>query len=187
MSQREVVVWFLRHAETIWNQEHRLAGWSDVPLTPRGKAQAQALREVLEHEPFDGVWSSDLSRAIDTVSAASGRAPTPDARLREIFFGALEGASWLDLDEEHRARLSAYDGFRAPDGESLQEAAARLEAFLAELAPGRHLVCAHGGVLRHVTRMFGEDQFLPNCGLVGVKWRPERAHLFTRLPPKEPR
>ncbi|MFJ2114719.1 histidine phosphatase family protein, partial [Streptomyces sp. NPDC087850] len=32
-----------RHGETVWHDENRYAGASDIGLTPRGAAQAEAL------------------------------------------------------------------------------------------------------------------------------------------------
>jgi 2,3-bisphosphoglycerate-dependent phosphoglycerate mutase len=34
----------LRHGESTWNLENRFTGWTDVPLTATGVAQAQSGR-----------------------------------------------------------------------------------------------------------------------------------------------
>ncbi|MEM8705368.1 MAG: histidine phosphatase family protein, partial [Actinomycetota bacterium] len=49
------------------------------------------------------------------------------------------------------------DGFVAPGGESVVAFGARIDAFVAGLRPGRHLVIAHGGVIRHLLRRTGTD------------------------------
>jgi len=51
-------LWLVRHGETLASRDGVLAGWADVPLTPRGVAQAEAVRPALEGEGFDGVWCS---------------------------------------------------------------------------------------------------------------------------------
>jgi broad specificity phosphatase PhoE len=65
-----VEVWLVRHGETPWNALGRLTDWSDVPLSARGEAQALALAPFLAAERFDGVVSSDLSRAVQTARLA---------------------------------------------------------------------------------------------------------------------
>ncbi len=162
-------LWLVRHGETVYNEARQLAGWSDVALTPRGRAQARALRVRLDGEAFDGVWSSDLQRTIHTARLAYGE-PTPDARLREIDFGDLEATAWADLDPTVRDTLLGWEGFTAPGGEGTAALADRARAFVAELPPGRHLVFAHGGVIRALLRDRGLDRFVSPCTLVAVDW-----------------
>jgi len=162
-------LWLVRHGETVYNAARKLAGWSDVALTPRGEAQARALRPTLEGEAFDGVWSSDLQRTIHTARLAYGE-PTPDRRLREIHFGSLEGTPWNDLEETTRDALLGWEGFATPDGESTAALAERTRRFVDALPPGRHLVFAHGGVIRALLRDRGLDHFVSPCTLVAVDW-----------------
>lgn len=185
MSQ-ELILYLARHGETTWNRERRLAGWADVPLTERGRQQARELGQRLQGEAFDQLWSSDLQRAINTARLATGQEPRQDARLREIDFGQLDGLPWPSLEERWRLALTAYDSFQAPGGESLEQLDARLRGFLEELPAGRHLLCAHGGVLRHLLRQVGEDRFMPNCTLACLRWRPEPTLLWLRLPAEHP-
>src|SRR5437773_1480923 len=37
----------LRHGQSQWNLENRFTGWIDVPLAPRGEAEARAAGEKL--------------------------------------------------------------------------------------------------------------------------------------------
>jgi bisphosphoglycerate-dependent phosphoglycerate mutase len=43
----------LRHGESLWNQENRFTGWTDVDLSSQGKREAEEegrlLRELDEH------------------------------------------------------------------------------------------------------------------------------------------
>ncbi len=164
-----VQVWLVRHGETELNAQGRLCGWSDVALTDNGRLQAGWLRGALAEERFDGVWSSDLGRALETARLAWGAA-RPDARLREIHFGELEGRDYTTLDEAQRAGLRDFADFAAPGGESLVSLTERVNDFLDALPPGRHLVFAHGGVLRAVMRQVGPDRFLANGSLLVVDW-----------------
>jgi probable phosphoglycerate mutase len=162
-------LWLVRHGETSHSRDGLMAGWVDVPLTGRGEEQARALRSLLDGEAFDGVWSSDLQRAIASARLARGE-PRVDRRLREISFGSLENEPWISIDERHRDALVRFAGFDAPDGETLEQVRERVDAFLAELPAGRHLVFSHGGVIRLLTREAGDDAFLPTGTLVVLDW-----------------
>lgn len=160
-------LWLVRHGETTWNFENRLAGWSDVPLTAAGREQAAALRPKLAGRAFDSVWSSDLERAVDTARLAFGE-PVRESRLREMGFGELEGAAWADIPAEHTRAILEFHSFSMPGGERFEAFAARVRGFLDELPPGRHLVFTHGGVIRLLTRDAGADRFVRNGALVVI-------------------
>jgi probable phosphoglycerate mutase len=166
-------LWLVRHGETPASRGRSLAGWADVPLTERGETQAAALRPALAGERFDGVWSSDLQRAVATARLAWGE-PRQDARLREISFGALEGQPWETMDPGLQEGLVRFEGFAAPGGESFDELRARVFSFLDGLVAGRHLVFTHGGVVRLLSREVGEDHFVPTGTLLVVDWDARR-------------
>jgi 2,3-bisphosphoglycerate-dependent phosphoglycerate mutase len=174
----DLELWLVRHGETSASRDGRLAGWDDVPLTERGVEQARALRPLLEDERFAGVWSSDLQRAVATARLAWGPADD-DARLREIHFGALEGHGWEDLDGRHKQALVAFAGFDFPGGETVEQVGARVEAFLAGLEAGRHLLFTHGGVIRLLSRQVGEMEFVATGTVLALDWS-RKAVLFRR-------
>lgn len=160
MLVRGVRLVLVRHGETLWNREGRLLGWTDLPLTEEGKAQARALKEKLAPFSFRGVYSSDLLRARQTALLAYGPAEAVFA-LREIHFGRLEGLSWEALGPAHREALLRLEGFVAPGGESLLAFRARVFRFLEGLPPGVHLLFTHGGVVRLLLKEVGADLLAP--------------------------
>jgi 2,3-bisphosphoglycerate-dependent phosphoglycerate mutase len=94
----------LRHGESTANAEDRFAGWLDVPLTPRGLAQAEAVGRSLATLRPHAVHTSVLGRAISTAclmaTAADWDVPAcHDWRLNERHYGALQG---LDKAEARR-------------------------------------------------------------------------------------
>lgn len=166
-------LWLVRHGETPASLARTLAGWADVPLTGRGEEQARALRPVLEDERFEGIWSSDLSRAVATARLARGE-PRQDARLREMSFGSLEGQLWATLDPRIGEALARFEGFAAPGGETFEDLRARVLSFLDGLPAGRHLLFTHGGVVRLLSREVGEDHFVPTGTLLVLDWDARR-------------
>jgi probable phosphoglycerate mutase len=166
-------LWLVRHGETPASRGGTLAGWEDVPLTERGQEQASAVRPLLKGTRFDGVWSSDLVRAVATARLAWGE-PVQDPRLREMGFGELEGVRWETMAPRWQEALLHFEGFAAPGGESFDDLKARVLAFLDGLAPGRHLVFTHGGVVRLLSREAGEDRFVPTGTLLVLDWDERR-------------
>jgi len=171
-------LWLVRHGETPASRDGVLAGWADVPLTARGVEQAEAVRPALAGESFDGVWCSDLQRAVETAQLAYGAARS-DARLREINFGGLEGHAWAALDPDVRRSFAEFNGFHPAGGESLGQLRERVHEFVGDLPFGRHLVFTHGGVIRLLTRECGSDGFVPTGTVVALDWT-RREMIFTR-------
>lgn len=148
-----VEVWYVRHGETDWNRAGRIQGWIDLPLNDAGVAQAARLAPRLAGVAFDGVFASDLVRArVTAETALPGTEVRPDARLRELDYGVFEGKAWDDLEGEEAALAHHWRadpvGRRIPDGESYADLAVRLDAFRAELPPGRYAAFCHGGTIR---------------------------------------
>ena len=166
-------LWLVRHGETPASRGRTLAGSTNVPLTERGEEQAAALRPLLAGQPFDGVWSSDLLRALTTARLAWGE-PSQDRRLRELSFGELEGADYMTMDPRVQEGLKRFEGFAAPGGESFDELRARVMSFVDELPPGRHALFTHGGVVRLLSRELGEDRFVPTGTLLVADWDARR-------------
>jgi broad specificity phosphatase PhoE len=161
-GQRIVLV---RHGQSLWNIDRRLTGHTDVPLSDEGRAQARALRPRLASIRFDGIWSSDLSRAVETAQLALGE-PRVDPRLREIDFGALEGLRWDALHAEQMQRIAQLTDFAAPQGESFHQLSTRVHAFLDSLPGGTWAVVAHVGVIRCMLHRIEPARIVPNASAI---------------------
>ncbi len=161
-------LWLVRHGATDWSDAGRFNGWTDVSLNARGRRDASSLRARMRGMRFDGIWSSDLSRAFETATLA-GVDAVSDRRLRELDLGALEGLRWEECSPVIRDRLLAFDGFAAPGGESTAQLRARLYGFLAEIGGGDHLLFTHGGVVRALLRDRGSDRIVGPGELVTIE------------------
>ena len=60
-------IYITRHSLTAWNEEKRLQGWKDSPLTKQGKEDALKLGEYMKTIHIDQVYSSPLLRAKSTA------------------------------------------------------------------------------------------------------------------------
>jgi probable phosphoglycerate mutase len=150
---------YARHGETIWYAENRYAGTSDIPLTERGRQQANRLAAWAAEAGFDRVVASNLSRAVDTAQpaeAALGLRLEVDARFREVAFGVAEGMTQEETERAMPEARAAYVRTPAtspfPGGEVGSAAATRATEAVWELAQafpeGRVLIVAHSAVGR---------------------------------------
>ncbi len=99
----------IRHGESTWNLENRFTGWTDVPLTPTGVAQARQSGRLLREAgyEFDVAYTSVLKRAVWTLWHAldeMDRTWLPvlhDWRLNERHYGALQGLNKADMAKQY--------------------------------------------------------------------------------------
>jgi broad specificity phosphatase PhoE len=143
----EVVL--VRHGETEWSRDGKHTGRTDVPLTERGRQQANAVGEALRRREFALVLTSPLSRALETCRLAGfGDRAVSREELMEWDYGAYEGRTTAEIREEHHGWTLWRDG--VPHGETIEEVAARIARVIAELrvVDGDSLLFAHGHVLR---------------------------------------
>jgi probable phosphoglycerate mutase len=123
-----------RHGQTAWNAERRFQGHSDVPLDATGHEQARrAARYIAALHPA-ALYSSDLSRAIETAEYLARLTGLPvqlDKDLRERGGGSWEGLT----DAEIRAQYPAeYATWAPPDGEPVTAVAGRSAGSLQRIA-----------------------------------------------------
>ena len=150
-----VTLRLVRHGETDWSAERRYTGRTDVTLSEAGIAQAQALA-LISGDQYDSVWCSSLTRCVETARLM-GVSADPTPHLQEFDFEKIEGLTWDELDSSTQNGLLDFNGFVAPDGESVILFGRRIDAFVEGLGPGRHLLITHGGVIRHLLRRSGTD------------------------------
>ncbi len=165
LAMREL--YLVRHGETEWARLGRHTGRTDIPLTERGRAQANAVAAKLAGVRFAAVVSSPLSRALDTARLAGfADVVTTDDDLLEWDYGELEGRTSAEI----RGDIPDWTIWRGPvpGGEDAEDVAARVDRFIGRvLAPeglraagasmsgsghpahdGPILAFAHGHVLR---------------------------------------
>ncbi len=99
----------LRHGESVWNQENRFTGWTDVDLSDRGRQEAADAGRLLKDGGyvFDLAYTSVLKRAIRTLWIALDVMDlmwipeTKSWRLNERHYGALQGLNKAETAAKH--------------------------------------------------------------------------------------
>jgi 2,3-bisphosphoglycerate-dependent phosphoglycerate mutase len=112
----------LRHGESVWNQENRFTGWTDVGLTDKGLAEAKTAGRLMKEAgfAFDVAYTSVLKRAIKTLWTAleeMDRMWIPvhhSWRLNERHYGALQGLNKAETaaqygDDQVKVWRRSYD------------------------------------------------------------------------------
>jgi broad specificity phosphatase PhoE len=167
-------LWLARHGESIGNVAASRAEAeglevipldprdADVPLSPVGMEQAEALGRWLQPRltAFDSFWTSPYVRARQTLEIAVGepvQAPVvfADERLRDRELGVLDlltragVQARLPTEFERRRHLGKFY-HRPPGGESWADVALRLRSFFRDFgdaAGDRAFVMAHDAVV----------------------------------------
>ena len=189
-------LWIVRHGESAGNVARDAADAAglpmidiaqrdvDVPLSPLGLCQAQALGHWFAAQPETArpevVLCSPYVRARQTAQAIceaggggeSGRLPVVDERLREREFGVLDRLTAQGVRQkhpelaDHRSLLGKFY-FRPPGGESWADVILRLRSALDTVslhhADRRVLIVCHQVVvlcLRYILEALDEAQVL---------------------------
>src|SRR4249920_1093947 len=58
-----MLLYLVRHGQSLFNAERRIQGQFDVRLSPFGERQSAALAAAFRSHPIDAVYSSPLARA----------------------------------------------------------------------------------------------------------------------------
>jgi broad specificity phosphatase PhoE len=198
----EVVArWLLvRHGPTALSHAGAYAGWSDVPLAGSAREGASRLARRLAPVPVALAYTSDLSRARQTLDLLlEDRHPRPAARpdrdLREMHFGAWEGLSYAAIAAQPGGPAVLAGEHAAPGGESLADLATRVERFGVRLrresppdSAGAVLVVSHGGPLRvlfcHLLGLPPSRHWcfrIDHTSLSEVHWDPQTGPLVVAL------
>jgi len=195
----------VRHGQTAWNAEDRVATHTDVPLSEIGQQQALTLATSLRGACFETASSSPRVRALITAQIGLSRAQVQsaisvDERLVETDAGPFEGLCFADFYEdtevarEYQAYAREINPIYPPGAEHHEITVVRVRSFLndIEATPGRHIAFSHGALMRILVCVFlGQDPCyyrrirIDNCHGVLLKFYPAPPHQLAglNLPP----
>ncbi len=126
-------IYLLRHGETNWNKERRMACSDEAKLNETGIRQAEEAAKLLEDINYDLVISSPYERAKNTAEIANkNRVPIIiDDGLREREAGVLDGKFLAEINYDEffdYYKNAEYDG-----AENIQDFCKRVWGFLDEI------------------------------------------------------
>jgi broad specificity phosphatase PhoE len=154
-------LYLVRHGATQLTAEDRFSGAVGVDLSDEGRWQAARLGERLQHEGITALYSSPLSRTLETaaiIGAACNLETQTRDGLREISHGRWEGLTRREVEAQYAEEYAAWEEdpftFAPEGGESGVAVLARALPVLREIVM-RHegervLVVSHKATLRLV-------------------------------------
>ncbi|MFC4498037.1 MULTISPECIES: histidine phosphatase family protein [Streptomyces] len=149
----------VRHGETEWSRSGRHTGWTDVPLTDDGRAEALRLAPLIRSLRVGAAFVSPLERARETAELIGLHDLRVDADLREWDYGGDEGVTTAEIQRTRPGWFLFDDGVAPgpPDrpGETPEQVGERADRMLAKVpAEGDVVLVAHGHFLRVLTARY---------------------------------
>lgn len=152
----------IRHGHVEGIYPERFRGRAELPLSPLGERQAQALAErIARRFAPAAMYTSPMARAIATgapIAQALGLSSTVLSGLHDLDYGQWQGMTHEDVSKQSPELYKAWHDtphlLRFPNGESLQDLVARTADGLREVLkrhPGKSdvvLLIGHDSVNR---------------------------------------
>src|ERR671914_184131 len=182
----------VRHGESTANAKGIWQGQMEFPLSERGRAQASLAGLGLSSEPFEGLYSSPLFRAMETAEIIRDRAGfagevVPVDGLSERNGGILEGHTWAEQEQRNPELAKKFlaipeeERWALVGAETDEEVIARFEEALSSIRAlhpdgSRIVVVSHGGVMRAFLRELFGPEVLPgaqraaNASITRLQW-----------------
>ncbi|UCE84133.1 MAG: histidine phosphatase family protein [Deltaproteobacteria bacterium] len=133
-------VYLVRHGQTAWNVGEIFRGRVDIPLDETGKQEVHLAGEALKDETLHAVYSSPLSRSMETaenIAKFHNISVTPLDAIVDISYGEWEGLENQEVQKKypelHGLWLREPHKVKFPKGESLDEVRSRIMTALDEL------------------------------------------------------
>jgi probable phosphoglycerate mutase len=150
-------IYLLRHAESEANARGILAGRDySVNLTAKGFKDSRKIKSKLAMIDFTRVYSSPITRCVQTVTPYLDSNPRIDVTLTESLiemdYGAWSGKKLSSLSKKKEWSLiqNRPAEFTFPNGEGFQEMRKRVKSFLNSMidADGPILIVSHGDIIK---------------------------------------
>ncbi len=173
----------VRHGESEWNVKGLWTGWTDVPLTEKGRDEARHAGEELKGMQFDQAFTSKLIRAQQTLEEikkvinAENLPTTESDKLNERSYGIYTGKNKWEVEQqvgnEKFTQIRRSWDYPIPEGESLKQVYDRVMPYYVEhieplLKEGKNvLIAAHGNSLRALIKYLENisDENIPHLEL----------------------
>jgi len=161
----KLILYIVRHGETVWNLEKRMQGRKDSPLTDLGREQAEKLRHSLKDIKWDAIYSSPLQRTHATANIIRSNQEIPITfrdELQEMCFGDWEGKLHQEIAEDEPQKYEDFwmspDLYATGSGEDFFEVEKRVVKEIKEIIRqhpvGHILILTHTVVVKLLMAYF---------------------------------
>ena len=164
---RDYIIHLIRHGETEGNKEGKYIGVTDLPLSKKSAEALENLEEEGIYPSVARVYSSPLSRSLDSARIIYPEKPLIAAEnLMEYNFGDFEGKTDSELEENE-----IYRDWRAgrikstPNGENRDDFKQRIYSALVQIVRDMSdndvreaAIVTHGGVIMTLLALCGLPQ-----------------------------
>ena len=190
----------VRHGQSTANARGIWQGQMEFPLSKKGRRQATLAGRALARAPFDGLYSSPLSRAFETAELIRREAGfsgevIPVEGLSERHGGLLEGNTWAEQEERNPELAKKFlaipeeERWTLVEAETDEQVMDRFEGAISSIRDrhpegSRIVVVSHGGVMRAFLRdAFGPEtlpgtQRASNASITRISWADEGPRLL---------
>jgi probable phosphoglycerate mutase len=156
-----VKIHLIRHGQTHWNKERRVQGQTESTLCAEGRAQAAALRQVLDQIAISKVYCSTSIRTRETAAILFADQDIETEyrdSLREILLGPWEGFLQTEVKEKfpesfnefwhfpHRFSLAGAETFAQVQQRGMQE----LQRVMDDSAGQDVAIISHGVLIKSI-------------------------------------
>lgn len=181
----EKTLYLMRHGETLFNEQKKIQGWCDSPLTEKGQAQAREARKYFEKNQIElqSAYSSTSERACDTLELVTDLPYQRKKGLKEWNFGRMEAEhEYLNPPLPYKDFFVAYGGeeeiaFRNRMADTVMQ-------IMKEEKNDTVLIVSHGAACRQFMRAWEHNTTvdlharLKNCGILKFHFDGETFELL---------
>lgn len=180
----------VRHGFSTSNLSKTLTGQYDAPLAEIGVKQGEVVSEyIFNNYNIDAIYSSDLSRAVQTIEKLSKLTNLPinlEKGLREICCGEWEGLPLTQIIKEYGENYEKWRSYSSEycpkGGETFEDVQKRGLATIKQIASeneGKTIVIAtHGGLIKSVQgkclglklKELNQIPYLTNAAILEVEY-----------------
>ena len=150
--------YLVRHAQTTWNDENRIQGHADPPLSPLGCEQAERLASYFADRSIGALYTSGLARSLHTAQAIARKTkltPRIEPALAEIHLGIWEGLTPEEVDTRFHGAYQQWhlapSQVTIPGAEPLEQFRIRVRTAVTQIweahRDGEMVIVSHGGVI----------------------------------------
>lgn len=170
-SEEAPIYYYLcRHGETNWNVEKRIKGQLetiDTEFTERGIKQIETLATFIESNNVQAIFSSDLSRTVETARIVNNKINVPlyfYNKFRGLNMGDFQGKS-IDcfLNDDYVKECFKDYNLVIPGGESINQLISRfkdgIDIIRNKYNYDRVSIISHGAAISNIKSLISGDKY----------------------------